>query len=254
MKRRLTRNWIFFSVFVALLASGCKAEDAIVAVSTNFLETAKKLVEEFATSDGKVVLASGSTGQIFAQINQGAPYHAFLSADQLRVDELVERELAIGESQFTYAVGKICFFLASKRTSEDSPKKRFDDLSIERIAIANPRIAPYGAAAIEALESVGWKKEDRKGRVATAQNVGQAFAMVSSGNADAGIVALSTILLRSVPREDYYLIPSDLHEPIEQDAVLLAKGKSNSSAKRFLDYISSEEGKAVIRSHGYTVD
>ena len=239
---------------MVLLASGCKSEEAIIAVSTNFLETAKKLVEQFDATDGKVVLASGSTGQIFAQINQGAPYHAFLSADQERVNELVKRELAISDTQFTYAVGRLCFLLAPKRKSQNTPKTRFEDLELGRIAIANPRIAPYGRAAIEALESVGWSSSEEIDRVATAQNVGQAFAMISSGNADTGIVALSTVLLRSVPQEDFYIIPDRLHDPIQQDAVLLSRGKSNTAAKSFLDYISSEEGKAVIRSHGYKFD
>lgn len=254
MKEIRASFWILAYTYVVLSASVCNAEDALVAVSTNFLETAKKLSEQFDSNEGKVVLASGSTGQIFAQINQGAPYHAFLSADQHRVNELVRRELAIDDSQFTYAVGKICFILAPERESEDPPKKRFEELLIKRIAIANPRIAPYGQAAIEALENVGWKTDEQRDRVTTAQNVGQAYAMVASGNADAGIVALSTIVLRTVPEEDYYLIPTQLHEPIKQDAVLLTKGESNIAAKRFLDYISSEEGKAVIRSHGYKVD
>lgn len=254
MSRIRSSLWISVTLAVVFLSAGCKAEDAIVAVATNFLETAKQLVEKFESSDGKVVLASGSTGQIFAQINQGAPYHAFLSADQARVNELVKRELAVADSQFTYAVGRICFLLAPKRESEDTPKTRFQDLVLGRVAIANPRIAPYGRAAVEALESLGLNSEEKNDHFAFAQNVGQAFAMTSSGNADTGIVALSTVLLRSVSKQDYYIIPTDLHDPIKQDAVLLARGESNAAAKQFLNYISSEEGKAVIRSHGYKFD
>lgn len=236
------------------LTSWCKADDAIVAVATNFLETAKTLAESFEPSEGTLTLASGSTGQIFAQINQGAPFHAFLSADQQRVNELVKRELADSESQFTYAIGRICFLLAPRQNNEKTPKERFDDLIEGRIAIANPKFAPYGRASIEALDRRGWKQSEHKGKVAIAQNVGQAYAMVSSNNADAGMVALSTVLLRSTPTQDFYLIPDDLHQPIKQDAVLLSRGKYNSSAKEFLAHLSRKESKAVIREHGYIVE
>lgn len=246
--------WTLLPIVALVLVSWCKADVAIVAVASNFLETAKELSEHFDPENKKITLASGSTGQIFAQVNQGAPFHLFLSADQQRVDELVERELAISETQTTYAHGRICFYLASKPEHEESPRQAFEDLQFKRIAIANPRIAPYGRASIEALRSAGWKDDDQALQIATAQNVNQAFAMVSSGNSETGIVALSTILLKSVEKQDYYLIPLHMHEPIRQDAVLLAKGSENTTAMQFLDYLSSNEGKAIIRSHGYKVD
>ncbi|MCY3883935.1 MAG: molybdate ABC transporter substrate-binding protein [Gammaproteobacteria bacterium] len=248
------RYWAFVPFVVFVLVSSCKAEDAIVAVASNFLETAKELSKRFDPKKETITLASGSTGQIFAQINQGAPFHVFLSADHQRVDELVKRELAISATQTTYAHGRICFYLASKPKSDETPEQVFDNFQFKRVAIANPRIAPYGKASLEALRNAGWSEHEQKLQVATAQNVGQAFAMVSSGNAETGIVALSTILLRSVDKQNYFLIPTQMHEPIRQDAVLLVKGSENATAKRFLNYLSSNEGKTIIRSHGYNID
>ncbi len=237
------------------LTNLCVAEEATVAVATNFLTTAKELVKQFESHDeGEIKLVSGSTGQLFAQISNGARFHVFMSADQERASKLVSQDLAVAESQFTYASGRLCFLVNAKQALAESPEAILTELMFDHIAIANPRTAPYGNAAMEVLEKVGLREQDNSTKVISAQNVGQAYSMVSTGNSNYGIVALSSILDGSVEEDQYYLIPSRLHEPIHQDAVLLMGGAENQTAKRFLSYLASDEAKAVIRSEGYKLD
>lgn len=237
------------------LTNLCVAEEATVAVATNFLTTAKELTKQFELDDeGEIKLVSGSTGQLFAQISNGARFHVFMSADQERASKLVSQEMAVAESQFTYASGRLCFFVSSKRRLDEAPDAILTDLLFDHVAIANPRTAPYGDAAMEVLAKVGLEEQDNSTKVITAQNVGQAYSMVSTGNSHYGIVALSSILDGSVEKDQYYLIPSRLHKPILQDAVLLMDGADNQTAKRFLSFLASDEGKAIIRSEGYKLD
>lgn len=247
--RRITISLLIVS------SSLCIAEDAMIAVATNFLPTAKKLAKEFELDEKhELKLVGGSTGQLFAQISQGAPFHALMSADRERVTKLVERKLAVADTQFTYATGRLCFLVSRNREHSETPKKILHELLFTQIAIANPRTAPYGAAAAEVLAELGLKEQALSLKLITAQNVGQAYAMVSTGNSDFGIVALSSVLNDSVDKDQYYLIPYRLHEPIRQDAVLLKQGSDNQTAKRFLKFLTSQEGKAIIRGEGYRFD
>ena len=250
------KSLCFATLVLALnFCSTSFAKETLIAVATNFLPTAKSLVEEFELeSEADVTLVSGSTGQLFAQITQGAPFHAFFSADQERVNELVKRNLADSGSQFTYAVGRICFFVTPKKESKATPREIFNETAFEQVAIANPRSAPYGKAALEALDSIGLTQEKRESKLITAGNVSQAFSMVSTGNAEVGIVALSSILDGEVKKEHYYLIPPSKHSPIKQDAVLLKAGANNEAAVDFLEFVASNAGKAIIRGEGYKLD
>lgn len=249
-------NFRLIAISLLIVSSSLSiAEDATIAVATNFLPTAKKLAKEFELEEEyELKLVGGSTGQLFAQISQGAPFHAFMSADQERVSKLVESELALADTQFTYARGRLCFLVSPNREHSETPKKILHELLFTQIAIANPRTAPYGAAAVEVLAELGLEEQALSSKLITAQNVGQAYAMVSTGNSDFGIVALSSVLNDSVDNDQYYLIPYKLHGPIRQDAVLLKRGSNNHSAKRFLEFLSSREGKAIIRGEGYRFD
>ena len=243
-------------VAIAVLASlPAIAENAVIAVATNFLPTAQEIRDLFhEEQEDRIKLVSGSTGQIYAQISQGAPFHAFLSADQTRVIRLIENESAIEKSRFTYAVGRLCFLLSSQFTQDDNPKQIYESLQFNRIAIANPKVAPYGQAAVEALEKLGWYTTKRKENLIIAENIGQTFAQIATGNAPAGLVALSSVTLKSVPKNRFYLIPVDNHESIRQDAVLLENGKNNSAAIAFLKFLKSDEAKDAIRKNGYSFD
>lgn len=219
------------------------ADEALVAVASNFLKPAEVLAGAYEVESGHVIrLAGGSTGQHYAQILHGAPYDLFLAADQERPLNLAEQGLS--DAPVTYAEGR----LAWVSPMFDPTLEWFE--AVEEtglIAIANPKLAPYGRAAQEALEGKGlWD------RVTTVQgqNVGQAFAMVTSGNARGGLVALSLVQDR---KGFFMVLPADLHAPIRQDAVLLQRAEGNLAAEGFLDYLVSYEAQALIEGFGYDI-
>lgn len=224
------------------------AERALVAVATNFAEPATAIVERFeATSTHEIALSAGSTGKLFAQITNGAPYDVFLSADQARPALLVREGLASG--QRTYAVGQLALWAADPNMPLD-----LDALAAtppNRFAIANPAIAPYGLAAEQSIAGLGLA-EALEGRIVMGENVGQAFAMIASGNAQMGLVALSSVKsARNRFNPEYVLIPNDLHDSIRQDAVLLAHGQDNPAAKAFLAYLAGPEVADILGAFGY---
>ena len=224
------------------------AERALVGVATNFAEPAAAIVDLFeATSPHDVTLSAGSTGQLFAQIVNGAPYDLFLSADQARPALLVEAQQA--SRQTTYAVGRLALWSADPSMPLDfgnlanSPPKRF--------AIANPALAPYGLAAQASLENLG-QLAILDGRIVKGENVGQTFAMIASGNAELGLVALSSVKsTRNRFNPNFLLVPSNLHDPIRQDAVLLAHGRENAAAIAFLAFLSGPETAKILDAFGY---
>jgi len=230
--------------FIACLAAlPVRAEQALVAVAANFLRPAEALVEAFETaSDHQINLAGGSTGQHYAQIVHGAPFDVFLAADSDR-PTLLEAE-GLGEGRLVYALGRLALYSRSKAPVALG----FSSLNDVRfVAIANPALAPYGRAAKEALDHAGlW--DEMQDRIVQGQNVGQAFGMVASGNAEVGLVALSQAL---ASQGDHWKVPADYHEPIRQEAILLNRGKGNLAAEGFLNYLASDAAQAVIEEHGY---
>lgn len=218
---------------------GCSAASSIptvnVAVATNFAGTFEVLETEFeARHDYDLVASFGSTGQLYAQITQGAPYGVFLSADAERAEKL-------GES-FTYAIGELVLWAPDKDMTPEYTE--FDPQEISRLAIANPDLAPYGRAAMEVLENVG--KFDRlSSTLVQGENVGQTLAMVATHNADAGLVA------RSLVKDDSYIcIPKNLYSPIRQNAVQLIKSPGTDA---FITFLKSKAAGAIIRDAGYSL-
>ena len=227
------------ALFLLLTALPLRAEEALVAVAANFFKPAEVLAEAYEVESGhKITLASGSTGQHYAQIIHGAPYDLFLSADEERPALLTEAGLA--EAVTTYAVGRLAYFAPVSDQERHWTNALMD---ADLIAIANPDLAPYGRAARDVLENLGIWDETR---TVQGQNVGQAFAMIASGNVKGGLVAASQVRGREAS-----LVPSELHAPIRQDAVLLTRAKGNLAAAGFLAYLASEPTLAVIESFGY---
>jgi len=211
---------------------------ALVAVAANFTKVAALLQPVFKAETGyKLTLASGGTGQIYAQILNGAPYDAFLAADQAR-PQLLE-EVGLGEGRITYARGLLALWRSAGEASEAVLRAgEFDHL-----AIANPALAPYGQAAQEALVALGlWGR--LKGKVVMGQNVGQAYALVASGNAALGLVARSYALGQG----ESWLLPGHLYSPIRQDALLL---KDTPAAAAFLSFLQSDRAQEIILAAGY---
>lgn len=246
--------WIFRRCSVGIASvlglgfGAAVAEDIRVAVAANFLTTAEVLAEAFESRTGhQVILASGSTGGLYAQIKHGADYDVLLAADQARPILLEKDGFGVTGSRFTYALGRLSLWSVT-RDVVDGPAALQGAMS-GHLAIANPDLAPYGAAARQALMHFGaWPRP--AGQLVLGQNIGQAAAMVASGNADFGLVATSFLITqpRAGSRWD---IPAEAHEPIRQDAVLLSAGSEAAGA--FLGFLRTDEGRAVIRSHGYEV-
>ena len=234
----MLRLAVLLTLFLSL---PLRAEEALVAVAANFLRPAEALAEAYATVSGhEITLASGSTGQHFAQVVHGAPYDLFLAADDARPALLTKDGLA--GDPVTYAIGRLAY--VSPTMDASMPwHEAAEDAGL--IAIANPELAPYGRAAMEALEAVGlWDQAT----TVQGQNVGQAFALVASGNVRGGLVALSQVRGRD---DIYQVVSADLHMPIRQDAVLLTRAKGNLAAEGFLAYLGSDAALAVIEEFGY---
>jgi molybdate transport system substrate-binding protein len=227
------------------------AESATIAVAANFLaplEALEPLFEE--ATDHELVLVAGSTGQLYAQIVNGAPFDVLLSADAEHAERLVADGLAEAPTRFTYAVGRLALWT---RDGE-----RFAPLGVDTLkrsdfrwlAIANPALAPYGLAAQQALTKLGlW--DDLQPRIVRGQSIAQTFAMAETRNADLALVALSQA--KSYQGVANYLeISSELYAPLRQDAVLLTRARDNAAARAFVDWLRNARATAVIASFGYT--
>ena len=224
------------------------AEQATVAVASNFSLTAKRLVHDFQRRSGhRLVLISGASGKLFAQISQGAPFDLFLSADQAKPQRLTEMGWAAPDSRFTYAMGRLALWSKSAAFVDATALR---DQNYARLALANPRLAPYGAASLEVLRNLGLVEATRPKWV-HGENVSQVFQFVFSGNADLGFVALSHLLEAEGVEGAWWAVPEDLHAPIKQDAILLKQARLNPAASGFHAYLQTEAAREVIQRSGF---
>lgn len=243
-----------FPMFGAV-SSRAEADEALVAVSSNFAEVFGKLKTGFEADSGHEISVSiGSTGSIYAQIINGAPFDVFLSADQARPKLLEEQGKVIKSSRFTYAIGKLTLWSADADLIGDNGVStlKFGDFS--RLAIANPKLAPYGRATRGALKTLGlWDKLREK--IVQGQNIGQTFSFVATSNAQLGFVALSYVMSeRNNIAGSRWDVPVDLYAPIRQDGVLIARAEKNSAAIAFMEYLKSKKARAMISSFGYGLE
>ncbi|MDD3449969.1 MAG: molybdate ABC transporter substrate-binding protein [Gammaproteobacteria bacterium] len=234
-----------------LAATGARAGEVSVAVAANFKATLEEVGAAFTRATGHQVLASsGSTGKLYTQITQGAPFAVLLAADSARPERLEREGHAVAGSRFTYAVGRLVLW-SPDPDRVDAEGAVLRDPGLQRLAIANPRSAPYGAAAQEVLEGLGlW--DALQPRLVRGENIGQTFQFVASGNAPLGFVALAQVRAGGQPGSQW-LVPQALHAPIEQQAVLLGSGANNPAARAFLDYLRGPEAVAIIERYGYDV-
>lgn len=242
--------------FALLLLLGGRlghAESVTVAVATNFLIASHDLKDSFQLGRShEVVLVSGSTGQLYAQIINGAPFDIFLSADQKTATLLVKSGFADSSSQFTYARGQLVLWKNNLDVRTVATLKELKEGRFRYLSIANPRIAPYGLAARQTLTALGiWSQLQE--RIVLAENISQAFAWVQTGNADLGLVAFSQVMSYKTHR-NFIVIPSALYDPILQDAILLMRGTNNPAAIAFYNYLRSENASGIIKKHGYLKD
>lgn len=237
-------------IFLALfLGWPVCAETARIAVASNFATLAETLAAGFhRTSGHEVTVIPGSTGKLYAQIAAGAPFDAFLSADETTPIRLAEANLAVPDSRFTYAIGTLVLW--SREPAGPSEDMQSALRRARYVAIANPKLAPYGKAAMQSIVNMGLL-DDLSDKIVMAENVGQTFAMVQSGAADIGFVAASSLFDANTSDRVVWPVPPALHDPILQDAVLLRHGRENLAAIGFLDYLRTWPVREEIRSSGY---
>ncbi len=224
------------------------AADLLVAVASNFRPTLERIAGAFETQTGhQVRLVAGSTGKHYAQIVHGAPFDLFLAADSERPLRLEQHGLVVAGTRFTYAQGALVLW-SPRPELVDADGEVLRGESFRRLAIANPRLAPYGRAAMEVLDAMGLR-EKLQDRLVRGENIAQAFHFVRSGNADIGLLAHSQVLANSNETGgSLWVIPTTRYSPIRQQCVML---RDTAQGRRFMAFLRSPEALAIIRQFGY---
>jgi molybdate transport system substrate-binding protein len=238
-------------LFVLLASAAAFADEVQVAVAANFTAPMKLIAADFEKDTGhKAVLSFGATGKFYAQISNGAPFDVFLSADDETPAKLEKEGGAVHGSRFTYATGKLVLWSAQPGVVDpqgDVLRKN----GFKKLAIAAPKLAPYGSAAVETMTRLGLMAS-LEPKLVTGESIGQAYGFVSTGNAELGFVALSQVYEDGKLKSgSAWIVPENLHRAIRQDAVLLIKAKDNKAALMLMAFLKTEKAKAVIRSFGY---
>ncbi|HEY4202361.1 MAG TPA: molybdate ABC transporter substrate-binding protein [Devosiaceae bacterium] len=236
-------------LLLAGLALPALAATVPVAVAANFTDVAKELATGFKAKTGDdLQLSFGASGALYTQISQGAPFEVFLSADTARTKKAIADGYGVAGSDFTYAVGKLVFYSTSVDVTQGDAVLKAGKFN--KLSIADPKAAPYGAAALEVIDKLGLK-DALTPKIVTGESITQALQFVESGSAEVGFVALSQVINS---KNSQWLVPADLYTPIAQGAVLLKTGANDTAAKAFLDYLKSDEAVAVIKKAGYAVE
>jgi molybdate transport system substrate-binding protein len=243
------------ALFLFLVPAVSVAEDQLtIAVASNFQRTAVAIADAFSESSQiSVRVIPGSTGKLYAQISNGAPYDIFLAADSDRPRRLEDDGVAIKGSRFTYAIGSLLLWSADTTLKESDCLEVLHSGAYRHLAIANPATAPYGAAAIEFLKAEGVYNETSS-RLVYGENIAQAFQFVATGNATLGLIAASQLVAGlSVKTGCQSKVSRDMHSQIAQQAVLLAHSKSTAAAKQFAAFLQGPQAAEILEDHGYEV-
>jgi molybdate transport system substrate-binding protein len=241
----------FFAALCALAASFAQAGEVQVAVAANFAGPLAKIGEGFTAATGHALKASaGATGKFYTQIISGAPFEVLIAADDETPRKLIAEGHAVAGTNFSYALGKLVLWSAQPGFVDDQGAV-LGSGKVTHVAIANPKVAPYGAAAMEVIKARGLSDAVTP-KLVTAESIAQAYQFAATGNAELGFVALSQVAVPGKPAAgSYWVVPSKLYGEIRQDAVLLQAGAGNPAAKALLDYLKSEPAKKLIRESGY---
>jgi molybdate transport system substrate-binding protein len=246
------RLLILSFVAILFLTTQVIAGELMVAVAANFAPPFREVATEFEKATGHTLqVVSGSSGNFYAQIKNGAPFDVFFSADDERPKLLEDEGLAMAGSRFTYAVGRLVLW--SPDPALVAGEETLKTGTFMHLAMANPKTAPYGAAAMQAMQKIGvWEK--LQPRVVMGENLGQTMGFIESGNADLGFVALSQALDPKLKNKgSRWDVPIHMHEPIKQDMVLLTKGKDNPAARALMEFMGGPKAKAIIERYGYAL-
>ncbi|MBT8137891.1 MAG: molybdate ABC transporter substrate-binding protein [Gammaproteobacteria bacterium] len=248
---RILTNAVFWAVLLGW-AQLSYAELASVAVASNFSETANLLAKEFNQKTGHSIrVSAGSSGKLYAQIINGAPFDVFLSADAERPERIEHEGLAVPGTRISYAEGTLVLWSRNSRYAGKDCLAVLKDLDFRHLAIANPLTAPYGAAARQWLRSLGlWEKLRKK--IVTGENIGQAFHFTATRNADLGLIAAAQLVDERIPEGTCsYAVPPAGHAPILQQGLLLQRAETNKAARAFLASLRTDAALEIIRQRGY---
>lgn len=250
----LSRLFHYAMALLLLHGSTAFAAQVQVAVASNFTAPMQEIAARFERDTGhQARLAFGASGKFYAQIRNGAPFEVLLSADDTTPQRLEQEGAAIPGSRFTYAVGRLVLWSPTAGAVQDGPEL-LRNRNFRHLAVANPKTAPYGAAALATLEQLGLA-ETLRGRLVQGENIAQTYQFVASGNAQLGFVALSQVAKDGeITTGSGWIVPTDYHAPIRQDAVLLTKGKDNPAAKALLVYLAQPQIRELIQSYGYGLE
>ena len=222
---------------------------ATIAVASNFIQAMKQLITHFeSNSPHKLRVSYSASGKLYAQIINGAPFDVFLSADQIKPKQLIIENKASNGARYTYAIGQLVLWSADPYLLNASSQPLVDN-HFRKLALANPKFAPYGMAAIDVLMHLG-VLEQSQAKWVMGESISQTYQFVATGNADMGFISLS----QKPNSGSYWKIPEQFYKPIRQDAILLKKGEQNTAAIAFFEFLKSNEAKNIIQSHHYKVD
>jgi molybdate transport system substrate-binding protein len=241
---------VFGIALFGLASTAASAGTTNVAVAANFTDAAKEIAAAFKAKTGhEAVLSFGASGSFYTQIKEGAPYQVFLSADEERPGKLANEGLAVPDSRFTYAIGKLVLW--SKDAKFVKGEETLKANAFSKLSLANPAAAPYGVAAIETLKAL--KLQDiLQPKIVMGNSIAQALQFIDTGNAELGFVALSQ--LAGQTGGSRWLVPQSYYGEIRQDAVLLKTGNDNEAAKSFMRFLRGPDARAVIEKYGYAID
>jgi len=242
------------SALLALAAGAAlQAAEVSVAVAANFAGPMREIAKAFERETGhKAVVALGSTGKLYAQIKQGAPFEVLLAADAQTPARLEAEGLGVAGSRWTYATGHLVLW-SPKPGLVDAQGAVLRSDQFKRLAMADPKLAPYGAAALQTLQHLGLL-QSLEGKLVQGDSIAQTYQFVATGNAELGFLALSQLLVDGRLRAgSVWQVPAHMHAPLRQDALLLVKGRQQPAALALLAYLRSEAARSIISRHGYTV-
>ncbi|MFA7239224.1 MAG: molybdate ABC transporter substrate-binding protein [Sulfuricellaceae bacterium] len=244
---------LFATLFVLMCAFSARAGEVNVAVAANFTAPMNAIAAEFARDTGhQAKLAFGSTGKFYAQIKNGAPFQMLLAADDETPAKLEQEGIGVPGSRFTYAIGSLVLWSA-KADYVDAKGEVLKHGAFNKLALANPKLAPYGKAAMEVLTGMGLLDAVAP-KFVQGENIAQTYQFIMTGNAELGFVALSQVMKDGkIAGGSVWIVPGQLHNQIRQDALILATGKGNAAADALMKYLKGDKAKAIIKSYGYAI-
>lgn len=247
------QRFLSLALIAMACAAGAHAGEVQVAVAANFTAPMHAIAAQFERDTGhRARLAFGSTGKFYAQIRNGAPFEVLLAADDETPARLEKEGQAAPGTRFTYAIGKLVLWSA-RAGVVDAKGEVLRTGDFRHLAIANPKTAPYGAAAVTVLKKLNLF-DAVQARLVQGENIAQTHQFISTGNAQLGFVALSQVARDGrIAAGSGWIVPASLHEPIRQDALVLARGRGNPAAQALLDYLKSAKARAIIQSFGYAL-